>query len=249
MFAMPETEYDEADAWLEQTGLLPLIAEGIAAATEPIRTWLLDTMLDKVIGQVPGRLAGRGRAEDLSRRPLPKRSPSASAQGESFDLTPEQWLAIMPSGRRGTRPARRQRPWASRSYGMPNWPRPPRATTRCRADLEYAIAKSLAAAPFADILWMETATADLQEAKEFAEAIHAEFPDKMMAYNLSPSFNWDTTGMTDEQMKQFPEELGKLGFVFNFITYGGHQIDGLAAEEFAAALQAGRHVVAGAAAT
>ena len=55
----------------------------------------------------------------------------------------------------------------------------------------------------------------------------------MLAYNLSPSFNWDTTGMTDEQMKCFPEELGKLGFVFNFITYGGHQIDGLAAEDFA----------------
>ena len=59
----------------------------------------------------------------------------------------------------------------------------------------------------------------------------------MMAYNLSPSFNWDTTGMSDEEMRQFPAELGKLGFVFNFITYGGHQIDGLAAEEFATALR------------
>jgi isocitrate lyase len=59
----------------------------------------------------------------------------------------------------------------------------------------------------------------------------------MLAYNLSPSFNWDTTGMGDEEMKRFPEELGKLGFVFNFITYGGHQIDGLAAEEFATALR------------
>jgi isocitrate lyase len=59
----------------------------------------------------------------------------------------------------------------------------------------------------------------------------------MLAYNLSPSFNWDTTGMTDEEMRRFPEELGKLGFVFNFITYGGHQIDGLAAEEFATALR------------
>src|SRR5581483_8045042 len=49
--------------------------------------------------------------------------------------------------------------------------------------------------------------------------------------------NWDTTGMSDEEMKRFPEELGKLGFVFNFITYGGHQIDGLAAEEFAVALK------------
>ena len=103
--------------------------------------------------------------------------------------------------------------------------------------IEYAIAKSLAAAPFADLLWMETKTADLHDARRFAEAIHAEFPDKMLAYNLSPSFNWDTTGMSDDRCGRFPEELGKLGFVFNFITYGGHQIDGLAAEEFATALQ------------
>ena len=102
--------------------------------------------------------------------------------------------------------------------------------------ISYAIAKSLAAAPFADLLWMETKTADLADARRFAEAIHAVHPDKMLAYNLSPSFNWDTTGMTDEEMRAFPEELGRMGFVFNFITYGGHQIDGLAAEEFTTAL-------------
>jgi isocitrate lyase len=106
-----------------------------------------------------------------------------------------------------------------------------------RGGIDYAIAKSLAAAPFADLLWMETKTADLHDAKRFADAIHAVFPDKMLAYNLSPSFNWDTTGMNDEQMRSFPEEMGKMGFVFNFITYGGHQIDGLASEEFASALR------------
>ena len=63
-----------------------------------------------------------------------------------------------------------------------------------RGGIDYAIAKSLAAAPFADLLWMETKTADLHDAKRFADAIHAAFPDKMLAYNLSPSFNWDTTG-------------------------------------------------------
>ncbi|MFZ0835076.1 MAG: isocitrate lyase, partial [Mycobacterium sp.] len=94
-----------------------------------------------------------------------------------------------------------------------------------------------AAAPFADLLWMETKTADLADAREFAEAIHAVFPDKMLAYNLSPSFNWDTTGMSDDEMRAFPEELGKMGFVFNFMTYGGHQIDGVAAEEFATSLR------------
>jgi isocitrate lyase len=84
---------------------------------------------------------------------------------------------------------------------------------------------------------METKTADLADAREFAEAVHAVYPDKMLAYNLSPSFNWDTTGMSDEEMRAFPDELAKMGFVFNFMTYGGHQIDGVAAEEFATALK------------
>lgn len=106
-----------------------------------------------------------------------------------------------------------------------------------RGGIEYAIAKSLAVAPFADLIWMETKTADLAYAQQFAEAIHAVYPNKMLAYNLSPSFNWDTTGMTDEEMTAFPEGLARHGYVFNFITYGGHQIDGLAAEEFTLALQ------------
>ena len=116
-------------------------------------------------------------------------------------------------------------------------PKTPDGYYQVQGGIDYAIAKSLAAAPFADLLWMETKTADLDDARTFAEAIHAVFPDKMLAYNLSPSFNWDTTGLSDEEMRGFPEELGKLGFVFNFITYGGHQIDGLAAEEFATALR------------
>ena len=113
----------------------------------------------------------------------------------------------------------------------------PEGYYQVRGGIPYAIAKSLAAAPFADLLWMETKTADLADAREFAEAVHAVYPDKMLAYNLSPSFNWDTTGMSDEEMRAFPEEIGKMGFVFNFMTYGGHQIDGVAAEEFATALR------------
>ncbi len=116
-------------------------------------------------------------------------------------------------------------------------PRTPEGYYQIQGGIKYAIAKSISVAPFSDILWMETKTANLEDAKEFADAIHAVYPDKMLAYNLSPSFNWDTTGMTDEEMTQFPKELGKLGYVFNFITYGGHQIDGLAAEEFATALK------------
>ena len=114
--------------------------------------------------------------------------------------------------------------------------RTPEGFYQVRGGLEYAIRKSLSVAPYADIIWMETASADIHEAHEFAEAIHAEFPDQLLAYNLSPSFNWDSTGMTDDEMRAFPKQLGEAGFVFNFITYGGHQIDGVAAEEFATAL-------------
>ncbi len=114
--------------------------------------------------------------------------------------------------------------------------RSPEGYYQIRGGIPFAIAKSLAVAPFADILWMETKTADLEDARVFAEAIHEVFPDKMLAYNLSPSFNWDSTGMTEEEMTNFPQELAKLGFVFNFITYGGHQIDGLASEEFSNSL-------------
>ena len=115
--------------------------------------------------------------------------------------------------------------------------RSPEGYYQIKGGIPCAIAKSLAVSPFADMLWMETKTADLKDAKEFADAIHKVFPDKMLAYNLSPSFNWDSTGMTEEEMTQFPEELAKMGFVFNFITYGGHQIDGLAADEFSNALR------------
>ncbi len=119
----------------------------------------------------------------------------------------------------------------------PELPKTPEGYYQVQGGIDYAIAKSLAAAPFADLLWMETKTASLEDARRFALAIHEAYPDKMLAYNLSPSFNWDTTGLTDDEMRRFPEELGKLGYVFNFITYGGHQIDGLAAEEFATALR------------
>jgi isocitrate lyase len=116
-------------------------------------------------------------------------------------------------------------------------PRTPEGYYQIKGGIPFAIARSLAVAPYADLLWMETKTADLADAREFAEAIHTIFPDKMLAYNLSPSFNWDTTGMTEQEMREFPAELGKLGFVFNFITYGGHQIDGLASDEFSSSLQ------------
>ena len=151
-----------------------------------------------------------------------------TTEGETFDMDVGEWCQF--AARSSLVAARRK----ARSLGIDiYWEsgvvRTPEGYAQIRGGIEYAIAKSLAVAPFCDLLWMETKTANLEEAKEFAEAIHARFPEKMLAYNLSPSFNWDTTGMSDEEMRRFPEELGKLGYVFNFITYGGHQVDGLAA--------------------
>jgi isocitrate lyase len=108
---------------------------------------------------------------------------------------------------------------------------------RVRGSVAMASARSIAAAPFADLLWMETKTPDLADARAFAETVHAAHPEAMLAYNLSPSFNWDASGLDDEAMRRFPDELGALGFVFTFITYGGHQLDGLATDEFCTDLQ------------
>ena len=234
LFAVSETEYQAAFAWLQRVGLLPTIrstAQALSNATAPE----FDVALDKIEtrymeawqGEADLKTYGRAVADVIQAR---------TADGESFDMTVEEWLNF--SKNASFYEIREQ----ARSLGIQivwdcELPKTPEGFYQIQGGLDYAIAKSLASAPFADLLWMETKTADLEDAEKFAEAIHAQYPDKMLAYNLSPSFNWDTTGMTDEQMKRFPEELGKLGFVFNFITYGGHQIDGLAAEEFATAMK------------
>ena len=89
-----------------------------------------------------------------------------------------------------------------------------------RDGVEAAIARGLAYAPYADLVWMETSTPDLGEAREFAEAIHAEFPGKLLAYNCSPSFNW-RRHLDDETIERFQRELGAMGYRFQFITLAG----------------------------
>ena len=82
------------------------------------------------------------------------------------------------------------------------------------------IMRGLAYAPYADLIWCETSTPDLDEAKTFAEGIHAEFPNKMLAYNCSPSFNW-RSHLDDETIAKFQKELGAMGYKFIFITLAG----------------------------
>ncbi|CAM9583831.1 unnamed protein product [Sphacelaria rigidula] len=82
-------------------------------------------------------------------------------------------------------------------------------------------------APHADLLWMETAKPNISEACRFAEGVHATVPHQKLAYNLSPSFNWDAAGMSKAEMSAFNRELGRLGFVWQFITLAGFHSDGL----------------------
>jgi isocitrate lyase len=89
-----------------------------------------------------------------------------------------------------------------------------------KAGLKQAIARGLAYAPFADLVWCETAKPDLEEAREFAEGIHARFPGKLLAYNCSPSFNWKRK-LDDAQIAKFQRELGAMGYRFQFITLAG----------------------------
>jgi isocitrate lyase len=91
---------------------------------------------------------------------------------------------------------------------------------RVRNGIAACIARGLAYAPYSDLLWMETSTPDLDVAREFADAIHARYPDQMLAYNCSPSFNW-RKHLDDGTIEKFQRELGEMGYLFQFITLAG----------------------------
>jgi isocitrate lyase len=91
---------------------------------------------------------------------------------------------------------------------------------RIRGGLDLAIARALAYAPYADLLWCETSTPDVAEARRFAEAVHARYPDKLLAYNCSPSFNW-RKHLDDASIARFQRELGAMGYKFQFVTLAG----------------------------
>ena len=234
LYKISAAEYDEAGAWLERTGVMRVLEDSVEAFRQAGGS-SVEALLDSVESSY---LEAWQSEAGLTSYPQAVADviEFRASEGERFDVSAGEWLAF---ANRSSFHAARAR---ARSMGIDIvWDceasKTPEGYYQIQDGIEYAIARSLAVAPFADLLWMETKTADLADARRFAEAIHAEFPAKMLAYNLSPSFNWDTTGMSEEEMRRFPDELGKLGFVFNFITYGGHQIDGLAAEEFATALK------------
>ena len=98
--------------------------------------------------------------------------------------------------------------------------RTPEGFFRMRGGLECAIARAKAYAPYADLLWCETSTPNIEEARAFAEAVHAEFPGKLLAYNCSPSFNWKKN-LDEATIAKFQRELGAMGYKFQFVTLAG----------------------------
>ena len=234
LYAVPDSEYAVATDWLDRQGLLRQVADA-AAAYKDGKVTSLDATFDPVASRFVEawedeaglKTYGEAVGDALDFR---------ASEGEPLEMSADEWRRF--AARASLYAARKKARELGTDVGWnTELAKTPEGYYQVRGGVPYAIAKSLAAAPFADLLWMETKTADLKDARSFAEAIHAEYPEKMLAYNLSPSFSWDTTGMSEEEMRRFPEELGKLGFVFNFITYGGHQIDGLAAEELATDLR------------
>lgn len=234
LYSISDSAYDEASAWLNQVGLTAFIDDNIQShmssdvsdidkvmdtvTTQFLEAWQKEAGL-KTFGQA---------VADVMK--------FESEEGTEFELTIDEWMDYSKHASFAEAQDRARRLGVNVVWDC-ELARTPEGYYQIKGGIDYAISKSLAVAPFCDIIWMETKTADLADAVTFAKAIHAKFPDKMLAYNLSPSFNWDTTGMSDQEMQRFPAELGRLGFVFNFITYGGHQVDGMASEEFATALK------------
>ena len=233
LYELPEEECQQAMTFLEEKGIIEAINElktplqsDVASEFEPAYQKVLNTLVQTWEKEAQVMTIGKALLAAFDEADTTPTNESLRTELQAFVAT-----ATLKQVRKKAETLGLSLSWEA------DLAKTPEGYYQVKGGIPYAIAKSLAVAPFCDLLWMETKTADLKDAKEFADAIHTVYPEKMLAYNLSPSFNWDSTGMTEAEMKQFPEELGKMGFVFNFITYGGHQIDGLASDEFSNALQ------------
>ncbi|MEX1309033.1 MAG: isocitrate lyase/phosphoenolpyruvate mutase family protein, partial [Candidatus Sulfomarinibacteraceae bacterium] len=234
LYEISDTAYAKAQGWLDRIGVFGFMRDLLDAHAAD-RTLPVETILDQAVNRFADLWEAEARIKTFGQAVADAMSFHVE-QGQTFDFTVEEWLEW--SSKTSWQTARdKALELGIRVDWDPELARTPEGYYPVKGGIPYAIAKSLAVAPFCDVIWMETKTANLEDARVFAEAIHTHFPDKMLAYNLSPSFNWDTTGMTDEEMTAFPTELGKLGYVFNFITYGGHQVDGMAVDDFATALK------------
>lgn len=104
---------------------------------------------------------------------------------------------------------------------------------RIKPGIEYCIQRARAYAPHADLIWMETGKPGIPDARKFSEGVKKAYPNQMLAYNLSPSFNWDASGMSDKELARFNDDLGKLGYAWQFITLAGFHSNGLVVTKLA----------------
>jgi isocitrate lyase len=218
LYRVPDSAYEEAFAWLERVGIMSAIKNAVEVHSADSNLDVGVT-LDKITATMLEAWEVEAGLKTYARA-VAEAMAFHIDEGSTFEMTVDEWLDW--SGQVSFAEAREK----ARSMGVNviwdcELSRTPEGYYPIEGGIEYAISRSLNVAPFADIVWMETKTANLADAKHFADAIHAVYPEKMLAYNLSPSFNWDTTGMTEEEMSRFP----------------GHQVDGMAGEEFATALK------------
>jgi isocitrate lyase len=262
LYKISEQAYADAEKWLKQEGLAERVASGIeriekeVAALKNLRQRvrragkgerdfreqlaaleigvkkIIEETVDEVIAHIRQEWAEKARLKTFT-----------EAVAESLDrgkgkhaMSSDRWKKYAAGVSYAEARARTE------SMGIEvfwDWdlPRTPEGFYVITGGRDMATARGLATAPFADLLWRETAKPDLADDKAWADAIHAVYPEKMLAYNLSPSWNWDVWGFTDDQIRNFASELGKMGYVFNFITYGGHQTEALMNGRLARALK------------
>jgi len=156
-----------------------------------------------------------------------------------------QELAAASSASNGIVPISQARAIASKAFGgadkLPRWswdaPRTKEGYYHFKGGVAPALKRVKAFAPYSDLLWLETKTPDLEQARGFAGEIHAEFPGKWLVYNLSPSFNWSAHGFTDETLKSFIWDLAQSGFVLQLISLAGLHSTGMVTRELSTAFK------------
>ena len=260
-----EKAYREAEKWLKEEKLTALVTEGLAkikeemAALEKLRRQVkrgnrgqkeaaeelaavelwskrvaedtVETVLN-TIRQVWAEKASLKTYADAVAEVMKERQ----RRGVKLPMSIEQWKQFANGVSHGE--AREH----AKAMGIDvfwSWrlPATPEGFYQIAGGRAMATARGLAMAPFADLIWRETAKPDIEDDRAWAESIHEFFPAKLLAYNLSPSWNWDAWGFTDAQIRNFADELGKMGYVFNFITYAGHQTEALNNGRLARALK------------
>ncbi|HXG50833.1 MAG TPA: isocitrate lyase [candidate division Zixibacteria bacterium] len=265
LYRISESVYRAADEWLKQEGLHQRIAEGLrrienetealeklrrrarraggsqrvireqAAASEIAVKKITEETLDHVLAAVRETWAAKAGLKTYAVAVAEVLEGKAGGRARR-GMRPEEWRRFASSV---SHAEARERAAAMGVEVFWDWdlPRTAEGFYQITGGREMAIQRGLAMAPFSDLVWRETARPDLADDKIWADAIHAVFPNQMLAYNLSPSWNWDAWGFTDDQIRNFANELGKMGYVFNFITYAGHQTEALMNGRLARALK------------